>query len=338
MKRWISLIFILLLTGCAGTDMAKNQPVDPYLSPVVDAEVGRTYSQQIMQGDAETLWAQFSPEFQSSMSEEDLQAFLTGSVAPLGAEKQVLYELAMPISGGVLYERVVQLEKFADPMTIQLGLTPEGKVGSLLIQPAAKAAFAPRSDDALKTKLRLPFDGEWTVLWGGRSVWQNYHAIDTGQRYAFDFLVQRDGTSFNGDGTKNEDYYCFGQPVMAPAAGKISKVVDGIADNIPGQMNPDQAEGNYLIIDHGNHEITTLAHFQQNTITVEKGDTVEAGQVLGLCGNSGNSSEAHIHMHMQSTALPWIGFGLPAVFEDYLADGQPQSHAMPVRGQVISPQ
>ncbi len=337
MKIMLILFILTLLTGCSAAAKIETHPVDAYLSPLVEAETSQGYTQLLISGQMDEFWQHFTPDYQTTLPLEDFTAFYEGSVAPLGAVNETLYELAMPAGGWILYERVVLFANNPNPMTIQLVLSPEGEIGSVLIQPTAKTAFAPRSSYTPKNNLRLPFDGEWTVFWGGTSIWQNYHDIDYTQRYAYDFLIQKDGTSFINDGANNEDYYSFDQPVLAPAAGHITEVVSDVPDNIPGQMNPDQAKGNYVVLNIGKNEIITLAHFKQGSLTVSKGDQVEAGQVLGLCGNSGNSTEAHIHMHMHTTALPWINAGLPALFASYTAHGQPQSSAMPLRGQVISP-
>src|SRR5690606_4327360 len=73
---------------------------------------------------------------------------------------------------------------------------------------------------------------------------------------------------------------------------------DGMNDNIPGEMDEDNPAGNYCIIAHEHNEYSMIAHFKKDSICVETGDNVKAGQLLGLCGNSGNSSEAHIHFQV----------------------------------------
>jgi murein DD-endopeptidase MepM/ murein hydrolase activator NlpD len=65
---------------------------------------------------------------------------------------------------------------------------------------------------------------------------------------------------------------------------------------------------------------------------------VQRGEVLGRCGNSGNSSEAHLHYHLQNTPEFNQGEGLPPQFQNYVADGQVVSRGEPIRGQKIRPQ
>ena len=110
---------------------------------------------------------------------------------------------------------------------------------------------------------------------------------------------------------------------------------DEIEDNAPGVMNPRRPLGNHVILDHRNGEFSVLAHLHQGSLTVKTGDRVKAGQVLGTCGNSGNSSEPHLHYHLQNSPEFKTGAGLPAQFVDYSADGQSVDRGEPTRGQFI---
>lgn len=190
-----------------------------------------------------------------------------------------------------------------------------------------------------KTKLELPFDGKWYISNGGRTHKDGAHHFITwgsGQRYAIDVLIKEDDKSYSGDGTKNEDYYCFGKPLKAPAYGVIVGMENTIEDNIPGQLNDDAiATGNYVMIDHLNGEFSLLAHFKKGTIMVSVGDTVNVGQQLGETGNSGNSTEAHLHYHLQNSPKILESTGLPAQFENYYTDGNFTEEGEPTRGQVI---
>ena len=152
-----------------------------------------------------------------------------------------------------------------------------------------------------------------------------------------DILILRDGKTFQGDGQENEDYYAFGQAVVAPGDGRIVAAEGKVHDNVPGEMNPEQALGNYVVIDHENGEFSFLAHFKQGTVSVGVGDQVVAGQRLGECGNSGNSSEAHIHYHLQTTAEFGRGEGLPVQFLDYVANGVSVQRGELLQGELVEP-
>jgi len=186
-----------------------------------------------------------------------------------------------------------------------------------------------------KTALELPFDDEWWVFWGGRSVGENYHAAYENQRFALDIVQRVNGKTHSGNGSQNEDYYCFGRRLNAPGGGKVVSIVNNLEDNIPGQFNRDFPAGNHIVIDHENGEFSILAHFKKGSIIVSVGEVVVKGQELGKAGNSGNSSEPHLHYHMQTTADQFEGEGLPAQFLNYYADGVFVEKGEPVRSQSI---
>src|SRR4029079_12590680 len=136
------------------------------------------------------------------------------------------------------------------------------------------------------------------------------------QRFALDLLgIGADGKTKRGDGTRNEDYYAFNRDVLAPADGTVIEVVDGVRDNPPGSLNSYSAVGNCVLIQHRGDEVSVLAHFQRGSIVVKAGDSVKRGQLLGKCGNSGNSSEPHLHYHLQNSPVLQDGLGIKCVFQ-----------------------
>ena len=186
-----------------------------------------------------------------------------------------------------------------------------------------------------QTELELPFNEEWWVFWGGRTVSQNYHAAFRVQRFALDIVQRVNGSTHTGNGSQNEDYHCFGKQLNAPGNGKIVTVMNSVPDNIPGQFNADVPEGNHVIIDHENGEFSMLAHFKEGSIVVSVGDVVTKGQELGKAGNSGNSSEPHLHYQLQTNANPMNGEGLPAQFLNYYANETFVENGEPIRNQYI---
>ncbi len=189
-------------------------------------------------------------------------------------------------------------------------------------------------DYQTKTDLELPFEDEWFVVWGGKSIFQNKHFNNRNERYAMDVLQVVDGSSFTGDGTKNEDYYCFGKRLNAPSDGKIVALKNNIEDNIPGVLNKD--ESNYVIIDHLNGEFSVLLHLKKGSIIVAVGDTVVKGQEIGKVGNSGNSTQPHLHYQLAtSNSLDGNGIGLPIQFLNYYEDNVLVERGEPIRGQIV---
>lgn len=98
-------------------------------------------------------------------------------------------------------------------------------------------------------------------------------------------------------------YETFGVPVTAPCSGEVALVVDGLEDMQVPIMDREHMAGNFVAIDCGGF-VVILAHLRRGSIVVAAGDGVEAGDPLGEMGNSGNSSEPHLHLHAQR--------GLPA--------------------------
>ncbi|WP_416151784.1 M23 family metallopeptidase [Salipaludibacillus sp. HK11] len=104
---------------------------------------------------------------------------------------------------------------------------------------------------------------------------------------------------YEGYPALNESYNAFGKEYLAPADGTVVRVENDVQDNEPvGEMNEEEPYSNYVILDHGNEEISQLAHFKYQSIEMKEGDEVKEGDLLGLVGNSGNSSEPHIHFHV----------------------------------------
>lgn len=149
-----------------------------------------------------------------------------------------------------------------------------------------------------KNKYRLPICDQWFVFWGGTNAIDNYHYDYNNQRYAYDLVRVQNGKTYAGDGTSNEQYYAFNTAVVAPLTGKVVQVVSHIADNEIGETNEHTPLGNYVMLSHKHGEYSIIAHLKQHSICVKQGDRVEEGQLLGACGNSGNSSEPHIHFHV----------------------------------------
>jgi hypothetical protein len=196
------------------------------------------------------------------------------------------------------------------------------------------------------TDLELPFEEEWYVFNGGKTHFEGAHHFTTrggGERYAYDIVIVVD-TEVNtgilrkihsGDGSNNEDHYCFGKRLNAPGDGKVIEVINSIEDNLPGSVNRDQPGGNYLIIDHLNGETSIMAHLKKESIIVSVGDTVVKGQEVGKAGNSGSSDAPHLHYQLQETSELLDGLGLPAQFLNYYEDNIFVERGDPVRAQKV---
>lgn len=166
-----------------------------------------------------------------------------------------------------------------------------------------------------KKEYVLPFRTTWFVLWGGNNIFWNYHYPYSSQRYAYDFIVKKDGKTYDGDGASLSQHYSFGQTIIAPQTGTVVKIYDGVADNEPFSMNMDEPQGNAIVIKHAENEYSLLAHLRQNSLLVKEGSKVRLGDIIAESGNSGASDTPHLHFHVMDGPIPEkaqsvrIGFG-----------------------------
>ena len=186
--------------------------------------------------------------------------------------------------------------------------------------------------------VRLPADVPLKVAWGGDHVDVNYHAIAPDQRWAYDLFVEPYLT-----GSDNlEDYGCYAVPVVAPATGRVVVAHDGEPDMKPGgsTRNFKAIAGNHVVIELLTGTYLLIAHLKPGSVSVVLGQEVEEGQVIGQCGNSGNTSEPHIHIHhqRQNPAVYPILFaeGLPLYFRDHDGPPMPEGGIKKKDGQIVA--
>jgi murein DD-endopeptidase MepM/ murein hydrolase activator NlpD len=190
-----------------------------------------------------------------------------------------------------------------------------------------------------RTKMSLPFKGQWFVNWGGDTKEQNAHIEALAQRRAFDIVIKdKEGNTHRPgtDGEKNEDYYAFGKELYAPCAGVVVEAIDGLIDNVPGEMNKMYVPGNTVVIKAADSEYVFFAHFKQGSIKVKQGQRVTKGDLLGLCGNSGNSSEPHLHFHLQDGPDINTAIGKKCYFDKLKVNGVTRQDYAPVKDERIS--
>jgi hypothetical protein len=174
--------------------------------------------------------------------------------------------------------------------------------------------------------IRLPADEPLKVIWGGDSVAVNgAHATTPDQRWAYDLVVEPYLT-----GSEHlEDYGCYGISIVAPISGRVAIAHDGEPDATPGKpsMNAVAPHGNHVVIEL-NGGYLVISHLKPGSVEVTVGEMVAEGQVIGQCGNSGNTSEPHIHIHYQrqDPAVAPVNFaeGLPLYFRDHDGPAMPE--------------
>jgi murein DD-endopeptidase MepM/ murein hydrolase activator NlpD len=93
----------------------------------------------------------------------------------------------------------------------------------------------------------------------------------------------------------------------------VTSVVDGLADQPIGSVDHKHPAGNHLVIDISGGRYIMLAHLRQGSIRVAIGDRVTAGQAIAEIGNSGNTTEPHLHI--QAFNLPSFGLAIDDLAE-----------------------
>jgi hypothetical protein len=181
--------------------------------------------------------------------------------------------------------------------------------------------------------VKIPLHTAMIVGWGGDSVEDNApHAVWPSERWAYDLVME----PYNTGSSHAEDYGIWNQEVYAPLDAVVIAAYDEEADITPGSEDVLSMEGNYVYLKvAGTGTYLLLNHLKQHSVAVAVGDKVQAGDLLGRVGNSGSSSEPHLHIHHQrqnptQTWLPILAEGLPLYFKD--ADSP-----MPVKGDLIIP-
>ena len=286
-----------------------------------ELEPGRRLTRMFYASDLEPIWEQMSESHRAEMGSIANLAKFRRTVADLvGDETEIVSEQVDHVEGQDVYVRRIKYQKSAELFELQWTLDAERRITDFTIRPATPAT---ELQYVTKTRLRLPFDGEWYVSSGGRTPEQNgNHHYDYKSRFDVDF---------------SRALEAFGRPILAPGAGHVAKLRDGIPDNIPGEINlkSEERAGNFVVIDHGNGEYSLLAHLRNCSVNVRVGEKVASGQKVGACGNSGNSNGPHLHYGLRGSPEPDNGMSLPAQFVSYFANGKLVKRGEPVRGQTV---
>lgn len=316
------LITFILCTSLANVTFAQKE-TSTYKTVVNQFE--KDYNAQRF----EKIFASFSFEMQTALPLEKANEFLTGLHRQSGeiVERRFIEYVKTYASYKTKFERGV--------FSLNISIDADSKINGFYVQPFKESDLPKLTRN--KTKLILPFKEEWTVIWGGDTEKQNYHVESNAQKNAFDLVIEdKRGLSYKTDGKTNEDYYAFGKNLIAPCDGEIVLVVDGIKDNVPEILNPIYIPGNTIIIKTVNGEYLFFAHFKQHSIVVKQGQKVKQGELLGLCGNSGNSSEPHLHFHIQNVEDMNIATGVKCYFDGILVNGSVKTDYSPVQKEKIS--
>lgn len=184
------------------------------------------------------------------------------------------------------------------------------------------------------------------------------------ERFAIDWVqIDKDGQLFKGDPNSLESFAFYGTPIHSVADGVVVNLYDEADEQVPNQeakgITTASIGGNMMVIDVGEGAFAFYAHLQRGSLKFELGDKVRAGDVIGLLGNTGNSSAPHLHFHLMDGPSPLNANGLPFVLsrfsspgvlpeaeEENLFNGKPvklderlsgeHAHQLPLNNQVVN--
>lgn len=277
----------------------------------------------------DSIFVMFSIEMQKALPVDKTKDFLQGLKTQAG---QIIKKEFVKFENGTYASYKTTFEKAL--FSVNISINNNSKINGLFVKPF-KPDNLPRMERS-KTKLILPFKDTWNVVWGGDTKELNYHVESEAQKNAFDILIlDKTGKSYKTDGKANEDYFAFGREIIAPCNGKIVLVVDGVKDNIVGEMNSFNIGGNTIIMKTENNEYLVFCHFKHQSIKLKEGQLIKQGQLLGLCGNSGHSSEPHLHFHIQNVEDMNLATGVKCYFDKIIVNGQLKTDYSPIKGDTI---
>jgi murein DD-endopeptidase MepM/ murein hydrolase activator NlpD len=299
-----------------------------------DTAFGDTFLAWLSKGDAAAIYGAFNPRMKSALPADDNATFVK-SLGPIKSS-----QLVRTWMRGADRIWIYDLDLSAGPAFTSIARGPEGVSGWYVVprrRPDGNLEPGPT-----RTTLSLPFaasqDGAWTAT-NARRHESNSHFAIAQQRWAVDWLIfRKNAASHRGSGEKNEDYYAFGALLLAVADGIVVALVDGHPDLPPGKETDHfNASGNFIVLDLGSGEYALYAHVSPGSFTVKLGDKVKRGQVLARLGNSGNTSEPHLHFQIQDDAKMFKARALPARFRNVELNGNRVDSALPDEGDTIAP-
>jgi hypothetical protein len=181
---------------------------------------------------------------------------------------------------------------------------------------------------------------------------------DLSERFASDFIrIDNQGGAAEGDLTRNDRFFTFGEPVYAVADGRVVRTLNNVPENTPlteppsNQFTTRTIVGNQVVLKLRDGRFAAYGHLQTGSVRVRRGQTVRAGQVLGRVGNTGESGGPHLHFQLSDGQDPLASNGVPYVFARFTLTGtvtnvdefltgaanaaiQPRNPASPRRGQL----
>jgi biotin carboxyl carrier protein len=154
----------------------------------------------------------------------------------------------------------------------------------------------------------------------------NGRRIETPETFAVDWALLKGDRVYEGDGSRNDQFYVYGADVYAVANGTVVSVQDGKPDAAPNKaMTPKTLSdfgGNQVMLEIAPKVYAVYAHLQPGSLRVKVGDTVKVGATLAKIGNTGPSLGPHLHFGLLNRPDLFTGRSLPFVIDRYTLAGR----------------
>ncbi len=143
------------------------------------------------------------------------------------------------------------------------------------------------------------------------------------QRFAIDWeQIDASSAFVAGDPSAPESYAIYGKTVLAAGDGTVVHVLDGLENQVPGELPGtsiplNEADGNSVVVDIGDGLFMMYAHLEKGSVSVAVGDRVKRGEPIARVGNTGNSSAPHLHFHVMDGPSPLASNGRPYVIDSF---------------------
>jgi hypothetical protein len=224
----------------------------------------------------------------------------------------IAHNISITIPGGIPagFLNFAGLPKDSESYTYMTDVTVVGPSDAIVIGPA------------LEGKGWIAADGCCDSTRHVRAIMPIDDKLRIAQRFAIDWeMINDDRKIFVGDPKDVESYFAYGQNVLAVADAKVIAAVDKYKDQVPGELPPgmtlEEADGNHVVLDLGGGKYALFAHMKPGTVKVKAGDTVKRGQVMGIVGNTGNTSAPHLHFHVMDGPSTLGSNGLPYLIDEF---------------------
>lgn len=259
----------------------------------------------------------------------------------------------------IIFFAMVVLSLFThSPFSYWLTWVPAVAAIALVLAAGRKARSA-AADPRPAVEVEPPVSGRWTALNSPADKVPSHGIHGYGQTYAIDIVAEPEPVPEGAQlrpkfrclwpvARRNHHFPAFGAPLLAVAAGTVVYATHGRRDHLSRNslpalvylmliegsvrdvLGPGSIVGNHLVLDLGDGTYAMYAHLRRGSLRVRVGETVRAGQQLAECGNSGNSTEPHVHFQLMDdpdldvaigVPFTWRGIGVPANGETFTAGG-----------------